>query len=144
MRFVESYLDFVFQDFPLFTSDVVYILFYILAVIVSDIHSIVLYKNDPQYKSLGASGAVSAVVFASIIISPLDEIYFMFIPFGIPGFLYGILYLIYCSYLSKTNNDNINHLAHFFGALFGVVFMTIIYPLSIIDFIEQISSWRLF
>lgn len=143
-EFVESYFGFVFQNYPTWVSSAVYLGFYVVAIVVSDIHSIVLYKNIPHYQSLGASGAVSAVVFASIWISPLDKIYFMFIPVGIPGFIYGMLYLIYCNYQAKMSGDNVNHLAHFFGAIFGIAFIILISPSSIGSFIDQIVSWRLF
>lgn len=142
--YVENYISYIFQDFPSGYASAFYLFFYLTAIIVSDIHSIILYKNVPHYQSLGASGAVSAVVFASIWLSPLDNIYIMFIPIGVPGFIYGIVYLVYCNYQAKMSNDNINHLAHFFGAIFGISAMILISPSSISAFFNQILSWRLF
>lgn len=143
-RYLEMYLAYIFQSSPSWLPAIVYMFFYVLSIIVSDIHSIVMYKNNTRYHSLGASGAVCAVVFACIWISPLEEIYFMFFPFGIPGFIYGMLYLVYCSYQAKTGGDNVNHYAHFFGAIFGIAFVVLIYPNSVGMFFDQIATWKLF
>jgi membrane associated rhomboid family serine protease len=86
------------------------------------------YKNDPGYNAVGASGAVSAVVFASILFVPLGKIYLFFIPIGIPAFIFGGLYLIYSAYMAKRGGDNIGHDAHFWGALFGFVYTIAIKP----------------
>lgn len=99
----------------------IYAVFLFLGMIVSSISTLLKNKNNPQYNSVGASGVVSAVVFMSIFFSPLDKIYFyLLIP--IPGIAFGALYLIYTQYMNKKNSDNINHDAHFYGALFGFIF----------------------
>jgi len=69
------------------------ILLYLLGIIISDIPTYLKHRNNPNYNSLGASGGVAAVVFSSIMFAPLNEIYLMFIPIGIPGFILGILYI---------------------------------------------------
>ncbi len=143
-RNVEAYYRYIFEDMAQGFHALVYIGLYLTGIILSDIYSLVKYKDYKHYNSLGASGAVSAVVYASILLSPLDKIYVFFIPMGIPGFIYGVLYLIYCTYQSKLNRDNINHNAHFYGALVGVVFTIGVFPASISLFIEQISQWRIF
>ncbi len=81
---------------------------------------------NPGYRSLGASGAVSAVVFAYILFNPLQGIGLLFIPVFIPGFLFGILFLIISYWLGKKGGSSINHSAHIWGALFGVVFLMVL------------------
>ena len=98
---------------------------YLLALIVSLLPTYLKNKNNTQYRSLGASGAVSAVVFAGLMISPLSQIGFFIIPPIIPGFIFGPLYLLCSAYLERKGGDNINHSAHIWGALFGVVFIIV-------------------
>jgi len=117
--------------------------FFLLGIIVSDIPTYLKYKELPHYNSLGASGGVSALVFSSIMFFPLQKIYILFIPFGIPGFIIGILYLAYSYYQSKNMSDGINHDAHFYGAIFGVVFTIIISPGSLANFIKEIANFSL-
>jgi membrane associated rhomboid family serine protease len=123
-----------------FLSSFEFIVLYFLGIIVSDISTYMKYKNHPSYRSLGASGAVSAVIFSSILISPLNYIYFYFIKLN--GFVFGLLYLIYSYYQAKKSSDNINHDAHFYGAVFGVIYTIILIPGVIQDFLKQISSWE--
>ena len=98
---------------------------YLLALIVSLLPTYLKNKNNRSYRSLGASGAVSAVVFAGLMISPLSQIGFFIIPPIIPGFIFGPLYLLCSAYLERKGGDNINHSAHIWGALFGVVFIIV-------------------
>jgi len=116
-------------------------IFFITAVIVSDIPSFIKYRNIPNYNSLGASGGVSAFVFCSIVFYPMQPIYIMFIPIGIPGFILGGLYLLYSYYQGKNMGENINHDAHLFGALYGVLFTVILFPRTISLFFEQLSNF---
>lgn len=101
------------------------LIMYVLALIVCLIPTYFKNKDNPNYKSLGASGAVSAVVFAGLMISPLSQIGFFIIPPIIPGFIFGPLYLICSAYLEKQGGGNINHSAHIWGAIFGVVFIIV-------------------
>jgi membrane associated rhomboid family serine protease len=78
------------------------------------------HKDDYNYRSLGASGAVSAVIFAGIFLSPLQRLYVFFIPIGIPGFIFGFIYLAITAYLDRKGAGGINHSAHLFGALAGI------------------------
>ena len=126
------------------SGKIIFIIFFLLGIVVSDIPTYLKYKNLPHYNSLGASGGVSALVFSSIMFFPLQKIYIMFIPFGIPGFIIGILYLAYSYYQSKNMSDGINHDAHFYGAVFGVVFTIIISPGSLANFINEIANFSLF
>lgn len=101
------------------------LLMYVMALIISLLPTYLKNKHNQNYRSLGASGAVSAVVFAGLMISPLSQIGFFIIPPIIPGFIFGPLYLICSAYLEKRGGDNINHSAHIWGALFGVAFIII-------------------
>ncbi|GAG05787.1 unnamed protein product, partial [marine sediment metagenome] len=87
-----------------------------------------------------ASGAVSAVIFAGIFLTPLKKLYLYGI-IGIPGIICGILYLIYSSYMSRRNRDNINHDAHFVGAVFGFLFPLILDFKLLSSFINQLLNF---
>ncbi|HEV8080697.1 MAG TPA: rhomboid family intramembrane serine protease [Chitinophagaceae bacterium] len=104
---------------------VMLLLLYVLALIVCLLPTYLKNKNNENYRSLGASGAVSAVVFTGIMISPLSQLGFFIIPPIIPGFIFGPLYLILSAYMDKRGGDNINHSAHIWGALFGVIFIIV-------------------
>jgi len=108
--------------------------------ILSDLPTVFKHKDDFHYNSLGASGAISAVLFSYILYNPLSKIYIMFIPIGIPAVVFGGLYLIYCAYASKNSRDNINHDAHFFGALTGLIFTVIFVPGIIQHFIAALTG----
>lgn len=101
------------------------------------------HKNNPSYNAVGASGAVSAVVFTAIIFNPLGKIYLFFIPIGIPSFIFGILYLVYSAYMSKKGRDNIGHDAHFWGAVFGIIFTIALKPILAVYFYKQIINYFL-
>ncbi len=138
--FIEQIFSFVFE-----TNGAFYLVgFYLVAILVSDIPSFLKHRNNPGYNSLGASGGVSAIIFAAILFRPLIPISMYFIPIGIPGFIFGGLYLAYSYYESKRGAGNVNHDAHFYGALFGILFMVVIYPPVLPSFFEQIAGWRLF
>ncbi|MBL7744965.1 MAG: rhomboid family intramembrane serine protease [Chitinophagaceae bacterium] len=125
----------------------VYLAMYILALGASLIPTYAKNKNNYYYKSLGASGAVSAVVFASILFRPLAGMGLFFIPIYIAGFLFGIIYLLVSNWMEKKGGDNINHSAHIFGAVFGLGFTIIVcmafrdYPVLSL-FVEQIKNMR--
>lgn len=113
-----------------------YLILYILALIVSEIPSYIKHRNNNEYRSLGASGAVAAIVFAFILIAPWATIYVFFIP--VPAILYGVLFLVYSAYMSKKGEDNINHSAHLWGAVVGIVFTIIVQPAVVNIFIEKL------
>ncbi|MEX2231565.1 MAG: rhomboid family intramembrane serine protease [Cyclobacteriaceae bacterium] len=119
-----------------------FIALYLLAIIVSDVPTYFKHREDPGYNSLGASGGVSAVIFAYIIFEPLSDICIYF-ALCMPGFILGALYIIFSWYQGRKSNDNINHEAHLYGALFGFVFCVIVAPSSIGNFIEEIKNWRI-
>lgn len=115
---------------------------YFFGLVLSDVYTILKNKNNIRYYSLGASGAISAVLFSYILFDPLTRLYVLFIPIEIPAFLFAILYLAYCVYASKKQYDHVNHEAHFFGALTGVLTTVIFYPSVVNHFIKQILLFR--
>ena len=116
-----------------------YVGFYLLGIIFSTLPSIIKNHNNPNYRSLGASGAVSSVVFAYIIIYPLRELGLILIPgLFLPGFIFGVLYLIAEHYLSKKQYSNIAHDAHISGSLFGVFFIIIYDYNNLLIFFQKI------
>jgi membrane associated rhomboid family serine protease len=108
-----------------YVGGIFYVIMYLLALIVSLLPTYFKNKNNPDYRSLGASGAVSAVVFAGLMIAPYIKVGLIFIPPVIPGFIFGPLYLIVSWWLDRKGGDNINHSAHIWGALFGVAFLIV-------------------
>lgn len=104
-----------------------YILLYLSSIFAANVSTYIKYQNDPGYRSLGASGAVSAVVFASILFNPFAKI-FLYGIIGLPGILLGIAYLAYSYYMGKKEGDGINHEAHLFGAIYGVLFTIFLKP----------------
>jgi membrane associated rhomboid family serine protease len=133
-RIVEVYYLFHFGNKGL----LYYILLYIGGTALSTLPSYGKHKDDYSYTAVGASGAVSAVVFASIVFDPLSKIYLFLIPIGIPSILFGVLYLIYSAYMGKKNIDNIGHDAHFWGAIFGFAFTVILKPTLIVSLYSTI------
>lgn len=99
-----------------------FVFLYLSAIAVSCVGDLVKNHDNPYYNALGASGAVSAVLFSAIFFAPTLGISIMFIPISIPAFLFGPLYLWYCWYMAKQQRDNIGHLAHFSGAVYGLLF----------------------
>ena len=117
-------------------------LLYFLALILSDLPTIFRYKDNFNYNSLGASGAISAVLFSFILFNPKAGIGILFLPFNIPAYIFGVLYLIYCAYASKNSRDGINHDAHFFGALTGLIFTIIFVPGILQNFFTLLTGGR--
>ncbi|MBW3544089.1 MAG: rhomboid family intramembrane serine protease [Bacteroidetes bacterium] len=117
-----------------------FILFYVVGIIISHISTYKKYSEAAYYRSLGASGGVSAVVLCSIMFYPQETLYiFGILP--IPGFILGPLYLIYSYYQGRRGADNINHEAHLYGALFGILFSIVVDTRVIGHFIEQVSQY---
>lgn len=121
-RFVEQGFDEIFGA----NGKFYYLALYLAALPVSILPTYFKNKDNYYYKSLGASGAVSAVVFAGLMIAPHARIGLFILPPIIPGFIFGPLYLIISAVLDKKGGDNINHSAHIWGALFGVAFLIVV------------------
>lgn len=118
---------------------VLYLVMYLLAIVAGDLPTLIRQKDNPGYASIGASGAVSAVLFIYILLNPWETLWlYAIIP--IPAIIAGVGYLIYSSWASRNQQDRIDHLAHFYGALFGVVFVIVLQPRLIGYFIERVSD----
>lgn len=116
----------------------VYPLFYLSALVVSILPTYLKNQKNPNYLSLGASGAVSAVLFAYILIAPWKLILVMFIP--APAILYAAFYVGYSIWMDKKGGDNVNHSAHLAGAAFGVMFMLIMEPELLQHFLQSLMN----
>jgi membrane associated rhomboid family serine protease len=125
-----------FQYYLPVNSNLLFILFFFSAIVVSSIYSYIKHQNNYNYNAIGASGAVSAVVFASILFEPYHIILLYFIP--IPGIVLGVGYLIYSRIMAKRNVDNIGHDAHFWGAVYGFVFPILINPSLLTRFFQKL------
>lgn len=141
-RIVEIYFKEIYEDMGSF----MYVVLYVSALAACLLPTYSKQKDNYSYRSLGASGAVSAIVFVGILLRPMDKLYLFFIPVGIPGFIFGPIYLIVTAYLDKRGGGGINHSAHLWGALYGLAFfivtayfLTDYRPLS--HFIEQVKGF---
>jgi membrane associated rhomboid family serine protease len=134
-KFVETRFRILFHEEYL----LYYILLYLGGMLFSIIPAYVKHKNDVFYNSVGASGAVSAVVFSSILLFPVGKIGLIFLPIGLPSPIFGILYIAYEVYMKKRVKDNIGHDAHIWGAIFGVIFTIAIRPAVFTEFLSAIG-----
>ncbi|KRG46344.1 hypothetical protein ARC20_05690 [Stenotrophomonas panacihumi] len=116
-----------------------YPLFYLAALVVSILPSYLKNQKNPNYISLGASGAVSAVLFAYILLDPWTRLYLFFIPIPIPAIFYAVFYVGYSIWMDRRGGDRINHSAHLAGAAFGVLFMVAMAPGVVPAFLAQLS-----
>jgi len=117
-----------------------FVLLYVGGTALSTLPSYGKHKDDYSYTAVGASGAVSAVVFTYILFDPLGKLTLFPIPIGIPAIIFGALYLIYSAYMGKKNIDNVGHDAHFWGAVFGFVFTIVLKPELILRFFSILSN----
>jgi membrane associated rhomboid family serine protease len=102
-----------------------YLFLYVSSLLFSLLPTYLKNKNNSQYRSLGASGAVSAVIFAGLMLAPGTEVYIFFIPIPIPGFIFAPLYVLISVLLDRKGGDNINHSAHIWGGLYGLLFVIV-------------------
>jgi len=115
-----------------------FLVLYFSAIVISSLTTYLKKRKDPYYIAVGASGAVSAILFTSIFFSPLEKI----LLYGIlpmPGIVFGILYLGYSSYMGRKDKDHINHDAHLWGAIYGIIYPMFLYPGLISKFIQQLG-----
>lgn len=133
---VEQFMVF---KYGMVSGRLLYLVLYISAIAVSSIPDYNKHKDNPRYNALGASGAVSAIIFACIVLYPNQGIMIFPIPFFIPSYIFGPLYIAYSYYMAQKNIDNIGHNAHLFGALYGLIFIFVVYRDALSHFINQIS-----
>ena len=114
-----------------------FLILYAGALVISVVPTYIKHRNDYNYRSLGASGGVCAVLFAFILLKPWVTIYVFFLP--VPAIIYALLFLGYSMYMSKKGGGYINHDAHFWGAFFGIAFTIIARPETVQIFIEELS-----
>lgn len=120
-------------------GSILYVVMYVTAIAVTSIADLVKHRNNPNYNAIGASGAVSAVLFSSVLFDPKMGIYIYLIPIPIPAFIFAPLYLIYCQWMARKNMDNIGHTAHFWGAVYGLVFPLACMPSLVFHFIHSLG-----
>ena len=116
-----------------------YFVFYLSAIVVAILPSYTRHRHDSGYRSLGASGAVSAVLFSSVLLSPWSKLLLFFIV-PMPAIVFAVLYVGYSMWMEKRGGDNINHSAHLWGALYGVAFTLLIEPRVWGVFTQQLLS----
>jgi len=112
-------------------------LFYVSAIVVAMLPTYLANRDNANYHSLGASGGVSAVLFAFILIQPWATIIVFVVP--MPAIVYAVGYVIYSFYMERKATDNINHSAHLWGAAYGIAFTVVAAPRTISFFLEQLS-----
>ena len=115
-----------------------FVLFYLSAIVVAMLPTYLRHRHDPRYRSLGASGAVSAVLFVFILVAPWSLIFVFFLP--VPAILYALMYVGYSVWADRNAHDNINHSAHLAGAAYGVLFTVAMEPGVLASFFSRLLS----
>ncbi|HHH49571.1 MAG TPA: rhomboid family intramembrane serine protease [Saprospiraceae bacterium] len=116
-----------------------FVILYLLTIIFADIPTFIKHKNNPNFASVGASGAVSGILFIFILLNPWATLLLMLV-IPCPAIIAGIGYLIYSSWASKNTNDMIDHDAHFFGAVFGLLFVLVLKPGLLALFMDRLVN----
>ena len=124
--------------FAPYIGTVGFVLFYLSAIVVAILPTWLRHRHDPQYRSLGASGAVSAVLFAFILTQPWALIFVFFIT--VPAIVYAVLYVGYSVWMDRRGGDNVNHSAHLWGAGYGVLFTVMMEPRVVELFLARLVS----
>ena len=112
--------------------------FYLSAIVVAILPSYLRHLHDARYRSLGASGGVSAVLFAFILFDPWSKLIIFPIPVPIPAILFAVLYVAYSIWMDRRGRDNVNHSAHLWGAAYGVLFTVLLEPRILGHFVQTL------
>lgn len=115
-----------------------YLLFYLSAIVVAILPSYLKHRLDGRYRSLGASGAVSAVLFAFVLLAPWQVLYIFVVP--VPAIVYAVGFVAYSFWADKRGGDNVNHVAHLAGAAYGVLFLLLLEPRVGPFFLDRLSQ----
>ena len=140
-----SYIESVFKiQFGAKIGSLFFFLLYVGGLFISILPTYIKQKDNYYYKGLGASGAVSAVVFAYILINPMNFMGILFVPIMLPAFLFGFIFIFISMYLDKKEVGGINHSAHITGGIFGIIFMVVVFFVFggnnlLIEFIHKIQ-----
>src|SRR5690606_32000992 len=126
------------QIFAPYIGSLGFALFYLSAIVVAILPTYLRHRHDAGYRSLGASGAVSSVLFAFILVQPWALIFVFFIP--VPAIVYGVLYVGYSIWMERRGGDNVNHSAHLWGAGYGLLFTVIMEPGVVEVFLARLMS----
>lgn len=124
------------QWFVPYIGRVGFVLFYLSAIVVAILPTYLRHVGDTRYRSLGASGAVSAVLFTFILVQPWSLIFVFFVP--VPAIVYGALYVGYSVWMDKHGQDNVNHSAHLWGAAYGIAFTLLMEPRVGAAFVDRL------
>ena len=135
-RGIEQYFDYYFGN----RATAYFLLLYFGGILASNLWSLIKHQNNYYYNAVGASGAVSALLFAFIFFNPWEKLYFFGI-LPIPGILFAVGYLFYSYQMSKKSTDNVAHDAHILGAVFGFIFPILLKPQLFTQFIDQLFSF---
>jgi len=112
--------------------------FYVVGLIVSILPTYLRNRDNPDYRSLGASGAVSGVLFAFILLQPWATIYVYFVQ--VPAIVFAVLYIVYSIYADRRGGDNVNHSAHLWGAAYGIIFTIALEPPVLPQFLKALTN----
>ena len=115
-----------------------FFLIYMISLVFGSLLTLLMHKNDYNYRAIGASGAVTGILYSAILIDPNMDMYLFFIPIPIPAYVFGIGYLLYSIYGMKAKNDNIGHTAHFGGAIGGYLITIVKDPAMLVDNIAMV------
>lgn len=140
--YVEEFIQYILPDFLTKWHHIIFILYYFAAIVIASLSSLYKHREDPWYNAVGASGAVSAVLFTFIFFNPWELLYFYGV-IPVPGIIMGVLYLIYSHYMSRRDSDNVNHDAHLSGAIFGFVFPLLIDVKLLGGFINRLLEFSI-
>jgi membrane associated rhomboid family serine protease len=116
-----------------YLSNFSFLIIYIGSLLFGSLLTLAMHKNDYSYRAIGASGAVTGIIYSAILLEPSMNLYLFFIPIPIPAYIFGIGYLLYSIYGMKAKNDNIGHTAHFGGAIGGFVLTIVKAPSILVD-----------
>jgi len=116
-----------------YLGDLSFVLIYLGSLVFGSLLTLIMHKDDYSYRAIGASGAVTGILYSAILLQPQMSLYLFFIPIPIPAYIFGIGYLLYSIYGMKAKNDNIGHTAHFGGAIGGYLITILKEPAMITD-----------